>query len=451
MPTREKIISRVAIGAVFLISIRTNFAQNPPATMVAPSSQATGPQAVSPGATSPDALIAEAAANNPQVLAARNAWRAATYVPSQVATLPDPQVMVQHFSVGSPRPFAGYTNSDFAYIGLGISQDIPYPGKLKLKGEVAKEDAAAAQEHYEAVRRAVLQQLKTAYFKLSYEMQEIDLLERDGKLLEQIANIAEAHYRVGQGNQQDVLRAQLERTKLLRETAVHHQEHFSLQAQLRQILNRPSDSPDIVPEPITESPLNYTVDELLTMVRTQNPDVRGQQDMIRKQSLQVELARKDFYPDFNVQYMWQRTDPAQYRAYYMLTFGARIPIYHSRRQLPELEQATEELNSSRREYEAQVQQSYFDIRDQYLQAETDSQILKMYREGLIPQAAGTYRAGLASYESNRQDFLTLLSSFLDVLRLDEEYWRTLLDHETALARIEQMTGASLNGKTEVQR
>src|SRR5207244_3489738 len=84
-----------------------------------------------------------------------------------------------------------------------------------------------------------------------------------------------------------------------------------------------------------------------------------------------------------------------------------------------------ELHRSRREYEAQVQQAYFDIRDQYLRTETAARILKMYREGLIPQAAGTFKAGVAAYEANRQDFETLLASFLDVLHLDEEYWRTL--------------------------
>ena len=164
--------------------------------------------------------------------------------------------------------------------------------------------------------------------------------------------------------------------------------------------------------------------------------------MVQHQSLQLELARKDFYPDFNVQYMWQHT-AEQFRDYYMLSFGVRIPIYRSRKQRPEVAQAAEELHRSRREYEAQVQEAYFDIRDQYLRAETAARILKMYREGLIPQAAGTFKAGVAAYEANRQDFETLLASFLDVLHLDEEYWRTLLDHETALARLEQAAGISL--------
>ena len=77
-------------------------------------------------------LVEEAVHSNPDIIAAVKAWQAAAQVPSQVSTLPDPQVTIQEFSVGSPRPFAGFTNSNFAYIGFGISQDLPYPGKLKL-------------------------------------------------------------------------------------------------------------------------------------------------------------------------------------------------------------------------------------------------------------------------------------------------------------------------------
>jgi outer membrane protein, heavy metal efflux system len=156
----------------------------------------------------------------------------------------------------------------------------------------------------------------------------------------------------------------------------------------------------------------------------------------------VEAARKDRYPDFSLQYMWQHTAP-QFRDYYMLTFSAKLPIYRKRKLDPELAQATEELSQSRREYESQVQQAYFDVRDQYISAETASQMLKISREGLIPQAMAAFRAGLAAYQTGSQDFQSLLTSFLDVLRFDEEYWKTLSDHETALARIEQLTGVTI--------
>lgn len=393
-------------------------------------------------ATSLSKLVEEAQRNNPQILAARHGWMAATQTPSQVSTLPDPQISLQHLSVGSPRPFAGYTNSDFAYIGLGISQDLPFPGKLRLRGEIADRDAAAARDQMEVTRRSVSEQVKATYFRLSYIQETLGILERDGKLLEQIERIAEARYRLGQGTQQEVLKAQLQRTRLLGQIAVHHQEMWSLQARLKQAVDRPPDSPDIATERLTETALRYTSDDLLERVRTLNPSVEMQQEAIKREGLRVELAREDFYPDFNLQYMWQQTGPG-FRDYYMLTFSAKIPIHRLHKQQPELTQAVEELNRSRREYEGQVQQRYFDVRDQFLAAQTSSQLLKIYHDGMIPQAAATFQSGLAAYQANREDFETLLNSFLDVLNLDMEYWRTLSDHETALARLEALTGISL--------
>lgn len=387
-------------------------------------------------------LLDEAMHGNPDIIAALRAWQAAAQVPSQVSTLPDPQVTVQSFSVGSPRPFAGFSNSNFAYIGLGVSQDLPFPGKLKLKGEAAQQDAAVAREKFETAKRTVVQQVKETYFQLAYVQETLGVLERNGRLLEQIERIAEARYRVGQGNQQDVLKAQLERTKLLREIAQNHQLMGSAQAQLKKLLNRPPDSPEVGTEQLVETPLRYTSEELLARVRSENPEVAGQQEMVKRQSLGVEVARKDRYPDFSVQYMWQRTGPS-FPSYYMLTLSARIPIYRRRKLNPELAQATEELNRSRREYESQVQSAYFEVRDQYIAAQTASEVLKIYHDGLLPQSLSTYQAGLASYQTGRLDFETLLSAFLDVLNFDEEYWKTLADHETALSRIEQLTGVPL--------
>jgi outer membrane protein TolC len=163
--------------------------------------------------------------------------------------------------------------------------------------------------------------------------------------------------------------------------------------------------------------------------------------MVYRQSLQVEMARKDRYPDFSVQYMWQHT-AAQFRDYYMVNVSARIPIYRRRKLNPEMTQAVEELSRSKREYESQVQSAFFEVRNQYIAAETASQMLKIYREGLIPQALATYQSGLASYQTGRLDFESLFSGFMDVLNFDEEYWQALVDHETALAKIEQLTGVS---------
>ncbi len=388
-------------------------------------------------------LLAEAERNNPQIQAARHGWQSALQIPTQVSTLPDPQIVLQHVSVGSPRPFAGYSNSDFAYVGLGFSQDIPYPGKLRLRGEIARKDADVTQQRYESVRRAVLATLKLSYFQLAYLVKRQAILEGNGQLLHQVEQAAEARYRSGMGNQQDVLQAQLERTKLLRVITMNQLEAGKVQAVINQLLNRTQSSPGIATTELSESTAAYTYDQLLAAAKANNPDIAGAQKMVERQGLQVDLAKKDFYPDFNFQYMWQRTDPTQFRSYYVVTLGVRLPIYRGRRQQPELAQAEADQNRAKSEYEMQSQQIAFQLRQQFLGAEKSAELLKIYREGLIPQARAELQAGLAAYQSNRQDFQALLASFLDVLKLDEEHSQTLSEHETSLAQIEELTGLSL--------
>src|SRR5437879_10263678 len=83
-------------------------------------------------------LLQEAEQKNPQIAASFHAWQASRYVPKEASALPETQLSVQQFSVGSPRPFAGYSNSEFAYIGFGASQDIPYPCKRAQRSRVAE-------------------------------------------------------------------------------------------------------------------------------------------------------------------------------------------------------------------------------------------------------------------------------------------------------------------------
>lgn len=109
-------------------------------------------------------LLKEAAQNNPAIRAAALGYKAALNVPKSAGALPDTQVEVQNFSVGSPKPFAGYTNSNFAYIGIGASQEIPYPGKRRLRSETAQEGAEAEGADAEWTRRDVFEQIKTAYY-----------------------------------------------------------------------------------------------------------------------------------------------------------------------------------------------------------------------------------------------------------------------------------------------
>src|SRR5581483_69227 len=379
----------------------------------------TATQAGVPGSQSslPE-LLAEADHNNPEIQAAEHGWKAATHTIGSASALPDTQLSIQSFSVGSPRPGAGLSNSNFAYIGLGAAQEIPYPGKRALRSQLAAHEADSVREQSNLVRRQVLEKLKTAYFQLAYLQQTLGILQRNDNLLNEIGQIAESHYRVGQGNQQEVLKAQLQHTKILQEITMHHRDVGQLQAQLKQLLGRPQDSPDILAEKLSAHPLAPTAADLLKAAEEQNPGIRGRAAMAQKAEAQTRLAQKEFRPDFNVQYMFERTG-SSFPAYYVATFGINLPNRGRRR--AELAQANEEREQANQELRAETQRQLAEVQSQYVLAQTSTEQLKIYQEGLVPQSEATFRSALAAYQSNRQDFASLLSSFMDALNLQLEY------------------------------
>ena len=393
--------------------------------------QGTGP------AVDVEELVSEAEQNNPDIAAAQRGYEASTHVAGQASAFPDTQLTVQQFSVGSPRPFAGFSNSEFAYIGFGASQEIPFPGKRSLRGEVANREAEARKIQIESVRRTVTEKLKATYFRLAYLQKTLSILERNDKVLQDVQQIVESRYRVGQGNQQEVLRAQLQHTKILQEITMHHREVGQLEAALKQLLNRPQDTADIQTKALAVRTIQYNASDLLNLAKQQNPDIQAQQQMLRKAESQVDLAHKDFRPDFNAQYMWQHT-ASQFRDYYVASFGITLP--NRKRRRAELAEAEASRQQANKQLEAERQRRFAEVQDQFVFAQTSAEQLKIYKEGLIPQSEATFRSAMAAYQANRQDFQTLLSSFLDVLNLQIEYERELADHESALAQLEALTG-----------
>lgn len=392
------------------------------------------------GPTPLPVLLEEAATSNPDILAAQHAWRAATYVKQQVTTLPNPQLTLQEFSVGSPRPFAGFTNSNFAYVGVGASQELPYPGKLRLKGEVAEDTAKLSEAQVAVTQTAVADQLKSGYLRLAYLQQTLTLLENSRTTLQQVAESELLRYRIGSGSQADTLKAELQKTKLVHEITMHHQEMGMVEADLKRLLHRPQSSPDITAENITETPLHYGSRELLDLVKPQNPEVNLSAKAIDKHNAELQAAERAAKPDFSIGYMYQRTG-TDFPAYYMLTFNL-IP-QRKQRVHAQVEQAAEILKAAEQELDNQIQQQRAEVQKQYLAAMSTADQLTEYRDGIIPQADAVFRSVLVGYQSNKQQLDTVLTSLNEVSELKRQYEQVLFDHETALARLETLTGVKL--------
>ncbi|HEV2325399.1 MAG TPA: TolC family protein [Terracidiphilus sp.] len=385
-------------------------------------------------------LLSEAEANNSKIAAARDTWQAAKQVPRQVSTLPDPTFTYQNMSVGSPRPFAGYTNNNFAYIGIGVSQEFPYPGKLRLRGEVAEREADVKDTTIQATAASVADAVKVDYIHLAYLQQLLKILGENEHVLDELIQDATAHYEVGQGSQADVLQAQVERTKIIREITAARQQMGDTEADLKALLHRDQNSPDIVAEALRENPLEDTSDHLLGMVRKQNPQIQVDASSVRAENAALASAKRDGKPDFGLSYMWQQND-RKYPDYYMFTFNLRLP--RRARVRAEVEEAAEKLATSRDTLDAHLQEQLAQVRRGYVEVKSDEELLTEYQQGLIPQSDAAYRSTLNSYASNRDVLTHVLLYFVNVLNMKLDEAKVLADHETTLAHLETLTGATL--------
>lgn len=385
------------------------------------------------------ALVDEGLSRSPVVLAARSHWQAQTKVPIQAATLPDPQVSLQHFTAGSPQPFAGYESSDFYYTGFGVSQDIPGPGKLRLQRSEAEKDAEYARHRYEAGEREVEEKVKEIYFELFYHAKTLAILERNQDELQQIRQIAEARYRLGQGLQQDLIKAQLQTTEILKEHAMHHQEEDQEQLELKQLLGRDPDSRNIEIGEVEPTHPQFDLSQLARLAGSGSPDLAADRAMGARSAEALKLAYRGYWPDFTVGYAYEKTGPG-FRDYYMLNLGAKVPLYFWRKQTPAIEQAALEAESARERTRATQLRVSSEAESSLVAMRTAERIMSIYRDGLIPQAETSRSSAMAAYRVGKVDFQTLLTSVLDLRDLRQEYYRSVADHEIAIAKIQQVIG-----------
>src|SRR5262249_30481205 len=154
-----------------------------------------------------------------------------------------------------------------------------------------------------------------------------------------------------------------------------------------------------------------------------------------QQNARVASARQEGKPDFEVSYAYQNTD-RKFRDYYLFTFDVRFP--RKKRVQAAIAEAQQKRIAAQRTFDSHLQQQLAEVKQNYVQTTSDEELLKDYREGLIPQSNAAYQAALSSYASNREQFAHVLSYFTDLLKLKLEYAQTLLEHETTLAHLEAL-------------
>ena len=384
-------------------------------------------------------LLAEAEQNHPALRAAARRVEARRARVPQARALPDPQLSVGH--MGDIAPFKTQAGDPSSYRQFGLMQEFPYPGKRDLRGKIAEKDVDAEKWSVEAVRRRVRAEAELAYYELFGVDKALEITQKNKELLEKLARIAEERYKVGKGLQQDVLRARVEVSRVLQRLTVLRQRRRALEARLNSLLVRPPDSPIGPLAPVEKSVFAYSLEELLQKAVDNFPEIRRQEQLIEQNQLAVNLARKNYYPDFSVG--WDYQNRSGFPEMYGVRFTVNLPVFYKNKQRQAIGEASSLLAAAQHEREAIRTTLFFQVKEQHLMAKASEELLNLYSKAIVPQSALALESGLAAYQVGSLDFLSLIASFTNVLEYEINYYDELANYQKALARLEEITGVEL--------
>ena len=373
-------------------------------------------------------LVREALENNPDIRAAQQRWVAAKAVIPQVKTLPDPLINL------------GYDQVEERGVTYGFSQEIPFPGKLRLRGEVATREAERVEQEYLAVPLRIIARLKEAFYDLAFVHRSIETVEKNRRVLLDFAQTAEARYAVGRGVQQDIFRAQTEVSRLLGRLATLEQRKASLQAEINRLLNRPPAAPLGIPQPLQMRPLRRPLEDFTVLVEQASPLLQAQYKSVERGDQNIALARREFLPDFSVSAGGVRNETARKNGYQVM-LGIKVPLYYATKQREAVREALASREAAVQDAHTVRQELLFRIQDNVVQAQRAERLIALFTDAILPQARLTLEAAQAGYAVGKVDFLTLLSSLLTLQDNELELHGEITEHEKALARLEEVIGS----------
>lgn len=390
-------------------------------------------------------LVDTALTNNPELKSSQARWQMFTAKVKQASALDDPMLMlkIQNGLVNSPLNFR---RDSMTQKVVGISQQLPFWGKRGIKEEIAAKDAESYRWQVEERKLELARMVKETYYQIYFTDRSLEIVDKNIRILDDFITLAETKYSVGQGAQQDVFKSQVERSKMLDMKISLEQARTSLTAALNALLYRPSGTPVGRISDFDITPVALSATELRETAYDKRPALKSLKALIDKGEAGHRLAKKEFYPDFNVSLEYMQREPAMGSDgsdMYSLGVTFNLPLQRERRHAmvaesdSETRMASEELNSFKNGIDSGVA-------DLLAQMERRKKLIDLYRTGIIPQAAQSLESATIGYRVNKVDFLTLLDSRVTLFNYERELYDSLADYQMRKAQLEALVGKSLH-------
>jgi len=397
-------------------------------------------------------FIQAALENNPRIEAAVQRALSVEKTIVQAGALPDPQLT---FGL-SNLPVNSFSFDQDPMTGkvIGVMQMFPFPGKLSLATDLAEFEAAAVKYQQEEVRNQIVKLVKQKYFDLYTIDRTLETIEKNKALMQQFVHVAETKYATGSGLQQDVLRAQVEISKLVDDLIMWRQKRLSVAAKLNALLNRAVNTPINKTLPELSLPDNpvilYPTEEILQ----NRPLLKAWKERIQKAGTAVKLAERNIWPNFVIGASYrQRNDLADGRNltdFFSATVSINIPLYFKHKQKPKVAEKELKLNATKAEFENIKINVFSDIETILAELERNRKRVELYKGGILIQAQQSLESVQAGYSVGKVDFLTLISNWMMLQNYELQYFFALSNFHKNLADYELAVGRATIQELEPQ-
>jgi len=391
-------------------------------------------------------LVNTAVANNPELKSSQARWQMFASKAKQASALEDPMFMfkLQNLLVREPLSLGGKDPQTAKVVG--ISQQLPFWGKRGIRQEIANLDAESYRWQIEERKLELTRMVKETYYQIWNVDKSLQVIDKNLQIISDFISIASSKYSVGQGVQQDIYKAGLEKSKMLDMQITLRQQRKSLEANINYLLYRPGSTAVGAVADFTLPQPSLAADDLNKIALEKRPQIKSLATLTHKGEASHRLAQKEFYPDFNLsfEYMFRQAamgDPG----YDMFTLGVtfNLPFQQGRRHAmvaestSETSMATEELNGLKNTIS-------YTINDTLAQLERRRNLIELYKGGIIPQAEQSLESAVISYRVNKVDFLTLLDGQITLFNYERELYMSQAEYMMGLAKLEAAVGMELH-------
>ncbi|HUT55265.1 MAG TPA: TolC family protein [bacterium] len=395
------------------------------------------------------ALIEQALRNNPGVAASSSSVDAAKAKVPQAGALPDPMLMLGVMSV--PVDTFKLNQEPMTQIAVGVSQTIPYPGKLGDMSKAAQAGSQAAEYRDAAARQQAVALVRMAYYDLVFVDRAIAITDRDKELMGELSRIAAARYAVGMGIQQDVLKAQVELSRMIDQQIMYDLRRAQKAAELTRLINADRQQPVAGTRPASTLPPLPGREELFLAARQNNPMVLAQRSMADQARKEEALARLAWKPDVTVGVNYgfrQDTESGGMTKdtpdLLSASVGIPIPLWKKNKQDQEVAEK-EARQKAAQDSAADVETQVIARVDQALaEAGAARQRITLLETGIIPQAEKSLESARAGYQTGKVDFVTMLDNQITLYKLELQLVELKSGYLKALAELDMLTGKPID-------